>query len=191
MWRCQPVCKWLGRLFEQVPRTVHCAVNHITLHLLSIPRRVSCSAGVPSVRNSDNGACCDGNSCGSTSYCDGSAVWGWIIIIFCCCCYAGIAFLIFRCATGAAQPGGHVVQQAPSNMAQAQTYQQPYQVQVQPGYGAPAPAPPYGAPPPHTYGGQAPAPWQTATDPSSGKTYWYNDAGETTWEDPCIGGQRF
>ena len=44
------------------------------------------------------------------------------------------------------------------------------------------------APPPLTYpvGSAQPAMWTMATDPSSGRAYWHNAAGQTTWDDPAL-----
>jgi hypothetical protein len=37
---------------------------------------------------------------------------------------------------------------------------------------------------------QLPTGWYEATDPTSGATYYYNDAGESTWERPVGSGQQ-
>ena len=108
----------------------------------------------------------------------------FIGMLFCVCCYcgipAGVWYLIRR--RNQQQFEAQMVQATPSQVHMPQQpYQQspgPYQPGGPPQYMA-NPAPP--APAPSSQFGGA---WYTAQDPASGKTYWYNDDGETRWDDP-------
>ena len=140
--------------------------------------------------SAEYGECCVNNACGSKDECESTdTVSGIMGMLFCCCCYGGIGFGLYLCGRHAAQhnqPQPQMGVAQPQMVVQGTVPGQPIAQVYAVGGNASglAPGSIYNpTPPPPQYAATA-SEWKETQDPSSGRTYWYTDDGQTTWENP-------